>query len=317
MENTTQSRKWLLTIQNPEEIGITDEKIEEDVTGLLTTVSYAAWAWEKAKTGTVHIHLFLYSKAPIRFGTVKRVFPKAHIDKARGTVQENKDYITKTGKWVSTDKAETSVEGSFREIGSLPKEKQEKRELMTEVLGRIEAGEKTISIIREHPELGFRVKDMGLLTDLVKADHYDSALRPVSVTYVYGDSSTDKKELIYEHYPLSDVHRIVDYDRPQALFDGYSAQDVVVFEHFYSSVPIYKLLAYCDSYPLRLPARYSDRIACYTKVYIVSSIPPEEQYIDVQAGRAYHMHEEFMERLDCILYVDHGEVICRKGVIRT
>ena len=42
------------------------------------------------------------------------------------------------------------------------------------------------------------------------------------------------------------------------------------------------MLNYLDIYPLMLPARYSDRVACYSKVYITSNVPLEDQYGDVQ-----------------------------------
>jgi hypothetical protein len=42
------------------------------------------------------------------------------------------------------------------------------------------------------------------------------------------------------------------------------------------------MLNYLDVHPLNLPARYSNRQACYTKVYITSNIPLEKQYKNVQ-----------------------------------
>ena len=45
------------------------------------------------------------------------------------------------------------------------------------------------------------------------------------------------------------------------------------------------MLNYLDIYPLSLPARYNDRTACYTKVYITSNIPLEKQFMDVQRRR--------------------------------
>ena len=56
----------------------------------------------------------------MRFGTVKKRFPTAHIDKATGTSKEIRDYVCKQGKWADTDKAQTSVEGTFKEFGTLP-----------------------------------------------------------------------------------------------------------------------------------------------------------------------------------------------------
>ena len=42
------------------------------------------------------------------------------------------------------------------------------------------------------------------------------------------------------------------------------------------------MLKYLDGYPLMLPCRYGDRVACYTKVYLLSNIPMEKQYPNIQ-----------------------------------
>lgn len=42
------------------------------------------------------------------------------------------------------------------------------------------------------------------------------------------------------------------------------------------------MLNYCDIYPTELPARYSNKYACYDIIYIVSNWPLEEQYSDMQ-----------------------------------
>ena len=43
------------------------------------------------------------------------------------------------------------------------------------------------------------------------------------------------------------------------------------------------MLNYLDGYPVELPCRYANRVACYTKVYIISNISLEQQYPNVQA----------------------------------
>ena len=42
------------------------------------------------------------------------------------------------------------------------------------------------------------------------------------------------------------------------------------------------MLNLCDIYPLELPARYSNKYACYETVYIVSNWSLEAQYQDAQ-----------------------------------
>ena len=46
------------------------------------------------------------------------------------------------------------------------------------------------------------------------------------------------------------------------------------------------MLNYLDVYPLSLPARYNDKVACYTKVYITSNISLNEQYKNIQTLRS-------------------------------
>ncbi len=42
------------------------------------------------------------------------------------------------------------------------------------------------------------------------------------------------------------------------------------------------MLNYLDGYPLRLPARYGDKVACFTKVYVVSNWEYKEQYTNIR-----------------------------------
>ena len=90
----TQSRKWLYTIQNPTQLKLTPEYIQGKL-GELVSVEYYCYCREIASTGQEHLHIFLYSNAPIRFGTLKRKFPTAHIDKAIGSCIENRTYLKK------------------------------------------------------------------------------------------------------------------------------------------------------------------------------------------------------------------------------
>ena len=57
---------------------------------------------------------------------------------------------------------------------------------------------------------------------------------------------------------------------------------MLLFDEFRSSLPFGDMLNYLDGYPLMLPSRYADKAACYTEVYLVSNIPLEKQYPNVQ-----------------------------------
>ena len=303
----TQSRKWTLVINNPEEHGFTREQSVELLH--LFNPDYFCLAEEIAASGTHHIHIFLYSHSPIRFGTVKNRFPTAHIEPVRGSCRENRDYIRKEGKWANTEKAETRVEGTFLEFGELPTEAQEKAPKMAQVLQDVEDGKSTKEIIKGNPNFAFKGRDIDSLRETLVSDQFRYENREVKVHYLYGDSGTGKTRSIYEAHPAADICRITDYGtKGNIRFDAYHGQPVLVFEEFHSQVPIAAMLNYLDIYPLMLPARYNDRVACYTTVYITSNIPLDHEYPEIQKKKK-ETWKAFLRRIDSVLEFRRGGMI--------
>lgn len=284
MASNSQSRKWSLVINNPKSVGLDHEAIKEILAKFAP--QYYCLADEIATTGTEHTHIFILSESPIRFSTMKRRFPLAHIEKTYGSAQENRDYIRKEGKWASTDKAETSVPGTFEEWGYLPSEREEKAPMMAQLIQDIQAGKSTTEIIMENPKLAFRIKDIDLLRQTLLTEKYSREQREIEVTYLYGATGVGKTYGIFQQFPAEDICRITNYRGSNGVnFDAYRCQDVLVFEEYNSQIPIEDMLSYLDVYPLMLPARYNDRVACYTKVFFTSNIPLAQQYRGVQWDR--------------------------------
>lgn len=284
MANNSQGRKWQLTINNPSEHEVTTELIRELL--LKFVPDYYCFCREIGnKTQTEHIHIFIYSSSPIRFSTLKNRFPVAHIEKAYGSVQQNVDYIKKQGKWQDTDKNETIVEGSFEEYGNIPSESQELDPTMYQLLEDIKDGKTTMQIIEENPSLAFRIKDIDTIRQTYLSDKFSRENRDIVCTYISGVSGVGKTFSIFKKHGAENICRITSYNRSGCgvLFDNYNnSQDVLVFEEFHSQVPIEEMLNYLDIYPIMLPARYNDKVACYTKVYITSNIPFEDQYKELR-----------------------------------
>ena len=98
-----------------------------------------------------------YPRFPVRAlkhdgsSTIQRKFPTAHIERVQGTARQNRDYIAKEGKWADTEKAETSVAGSFYEWGTLPTEQEEHSPAMSRLLQSVKEGRSTMEIIEETP----------------------------------------------------------------------------------------------------------------------------------------------------------------------
>lgn len=311
MENNTQSRKWALVINNPLEAGLDHAAIREILYRF--SPAYFCMADEIATTGTYHTHIFLFSPSPMRFSTVKNRFSTAHIEKAYGSAKANRAYILKEGHWADTDKAETSVSGTFEEWGDLPAEKEEEAPEMFKLIQDLRAGKSVMEINEDNPKLAFRIREIETLRQAILEEKYSAENRALEVTYLYGASGTGKTRGIFEKHDRKSICRITDYGgRNGVRFDAYHCQDVLVLEEFHSQIPISAMLNYLDIYPLTLPARYTDRIACYTKVYITSNIPLEEQYRDIQR---YQMEtwRAFLRRVQNVIeYLRDGSTVQHK-----
>ena len=235
---------------------------------------------EIGKNGTYHTHIYLVYKNPVRFSTLTKMFnEKAHIEFCKGTSEENRNYVFKTGKWAGTEKGETNLVNTHFEFGTLPAEKQGKRTDIELLIEEVKAGATNNEILLKYPEFAFRLDGIDKIRATVMGAKFQDTFRKLDVTYIYGIAGSGKTRSILEKYGYSNVYRTTDYQHP---FDSYACQDIIVFEEFRSSLKIEEMLNYLDGYPVELPARYSNRTACFTKVYIITNIPLEEQYTNIQ-----------------------------------
>lgn len=113
------------------------------------------------------MNIFIYLKSPIRFSTLKNRFPVAHIDRANGSVTENRDYLRKEGKWQGSDKKQTSLIDTFEEGGNVPRPVDKNSPDMSALIEEIENGLDTYEIIKLHPKYTFRIKEIDTLRQTV------------------------------------------------------------------------------------------------------------------------------------------------------
>lgn len=311
MANNTQSRKWLMVINNPSEAGLDHSTISEIVQKFCPV--YFCMADEIATTGTYHTHVFFCTSSPARFSTIKKRFPTAHIEKAYGTPKENRDYIMKTGIWADTDKAETAVPNTFQEWGELPADSEDKAPEMFQIMRALRSGKTIMEIIEEHPNLAFRIREIEVLRQTILSEKYSAENRKLEVYYLYGSTGAGKTWGIFKDNDPREICRITDYGgRNGVRFDAYHCQSILVFEEFHSQIPISTMLNYLDIYPLTLPARYTDRTACYTKVYLTSNVPLDEQYRDIQRYQ-WETWKAFLRRITNIIeYLPDSSTVIHK-----
>lgn len=234
---------------------------------------------EIGERGTYHIHLYVCFGSRVRISTIKRQFREAHIEIAHGTVKSNIDYIKKNGKWADSDKAETSVKGTYEEWGETPTQKGLHPD-MQELYQLISDGYSNSDILAINNDYILHIDKLDKVRTMLLTEKYKSTRRlDMQVVYVYGATGTGKTRDILNFHADENVYRVTDYQHP---FDSYACQPVIAFEEYRSQIKISDLLNYIDIYPMELPARYANKYACYNFVYLTSNWPLEKQYKEIQ-----------------------------------
>ena len=171
---------------------------------------------------------------------------------------------------------------------------------MAQLIQYIKDGLTNLEIIEIDPSYGFKTREIDLLRQQLMEEKYTRENRDVIVHYIYGDSGTGKTRSIFDKHPATDICRITNYPaKGNVQFDAYKGQRVLVFEEFHSQISISDMLNFLDIYPVMLPARYYDRVACYTTVYITSNIPLEQQYTEIQRSKLETWHA-FLRRIHTV-----------------
>lgn len=289
----SESRKWLVTINNPNEHNLSHEQIKSILLGVET--QYWCMADEIGEEGTYHTHLFIKYKSSRKFSTLKNLFPSAHIDNCRGSIIQCVNYVKKQ---------ETLVEGTFEESGDMPEENQGARNDIKQLLSYLEDGMDDYDLLHVNPSYVLQLDKIQKARQVLLEKKYREEFRQLYVTYVFGSAGSGKSRYVMEKEGYANCYRVTDYFHP---FDTYQNQPVLIFEEFRSSLKCKDMLNYLDGYPLSLPARFNNRQACYIRVYIITNIELNKQYPDIQTNEP-ETWQAFIRRIkDVIQFSPNGD----------
>jgi len=278
------SRNWFMTINYKESEPQDNQSLLEFIQ-IIPGIVYIAFQLERGETGTYHHQVYLSFKNAKYFDGLKHLFPTAHIEPVKGTPQQASDYCIKE----NTRIGESVVWGRLPERGE--------RTDLVQIYEMLKEGCSLSEISSQFPSQYMRMSHhiKTVQQDILEAQYQDS-FRSLNVVYLCDDPGIGKTRYIMEKYGYLDVFRISNYEHP---FDTYKGQKVLVFEEFRNSLPITEMLNYLDGYPIRLPARYEDKVACYTKVYIVSNWGFDKQYEDEKHKNSV-TYQAFLRRIHFI-----------------
>jgi len=302
----TQSFMYQLTINSPLEKGFTHERIVEVIRSNFKTTTYFCMSDEQGSM--FHTHVYVVFASRVRFSMIKRYFPEAHIEKCRGSVSDNVNYIRKSGKWeLDESKQEKKIEGTFEEYGTQPPDSKGKRSDMSDLYQMVLDNMTNAEILAINQDYILQIDKLDKIRTTVLTERFKETVRlDLEVTYISGATGTGKTRGELESNGYANVYRVTDYLHP---FDGYSCQPVICFDEFRSSLKLKEMLLYCDIYPIELPSRYTNKFACYNKVYIVSNWLLEKQFIDMQKEDMESWQALLRRIHKVIIYEDKGNVV--------
>jgi len=288
-KHDTQRRNWVFTINNP-------IQSEKELLEYLRNLPHAKFGcfgrergdgYEDNEDGTIHFQGYIEFDQPKWFSTIKgylsepNVVPNAHIEPRKGTRKQARDYVYKVGTYAY--KAHTLI-GEVYSFGEWVDDGERSdlnqlKDLIEEGATDIDLAETVTSTYARHLQFVDRYRQA------IQKELFGRTRRlDLEVVYIHGSSGVGKTRHIMDKYGDGNVYRVTDYDNKP--FDNYDGEDIVVFEEFRSQVKIDIMLNWLDIYPVKLPARYHNKVACYTKVFVVSNWKPSEQYKKVQTSHS-------------------------------
>lgn len=303
---------YQLIINNPIEKGYTHQKIFEVLKTNFKTLVYVCMADEQGSMH--HTHIFVVFSSRVRFSMMKRYFPEAHIEKCRGSVSDNMNYIKKSGKWAEDlSKQEKVIEGSFEEWGTCPADSKGVRHDLSELYQMIADGLTNAEILSINQDYILQIDKLEKIRMILLSEKYKDTVRlDLEVIYISGATGTGKTRGVFEKYGYSNVYRVTDYKNP---FDNYSGEPIIFFDEFRSSLPIKEALMLLDVFPLELRSRYANKYACYSKAILVSNWPLEKQYKEVQKDDV-ETWEAFLRRIHKVVVYDKGGKITEYSSVK-
>lgn len=247
MNGELRSRAWVLTINNYQEKDILEIK------GLKGIVYYIVGQEIAPRTGTPHLQIYLHYKNATKFQTLKKKFPTAHIQPAKGTAAQNKVYCSK--------------ESVLLEYGDLPK--QGKRTDIEEVRDVLNEGGRMRDIIPiAKSTQSVRMAEIHLSYFEKKRDW-----KP-KVRWYWGEAGTGKTH--EAHKLMTDPYIAMTSSK---WWQGYDAHEEVIIDDMRRDFcKFHELLRIIDRYAFQVECKGGARQFVAKHIIITSCFSPYKLY---------------------------------------
>lgn len=293
------SRKWIFTLNNPspEEIAHIECLPDSDAVDII------AACHEVGAEGTPHIQgMVEWVNAKSLSATKKALGSKRfHLQERRGSLRRAWAYAMKgcqsKTEWEAKGEAGANW-GRDRSVcaekGCPPEEQAQDGGTWANIVEMVKAGRTYLEIVDAYPKVAVQ---QGTAIKQYQCEWHNSRMgwRDVTTISVDGSTGVGKTRSIMEAYGYSNCYRVTDYKH--GMFDAYNGEDVLIFEEFRNSLKVEQMLNFLDGYPVRLPCRFADKMARFTKVFIVSNWAWGQQYDGIQMNHP-ETYAALLRRID-------------------
>lgn len=269
MPAQVQSRRWTFTLNN--------YTADEVATLLLlrkfasNAITYLVYGLETAPdTGTQHIQGYFETEKKISLSTAKTLFPRAHLEVAKGTQDQNKTYCLKDGNGAEIGKP--MAQGARNDLQALAQQVVEGAPVQAL------AAANPAEYVRYHRglhALRAAVHDVPRRRDTDKDVHV-----------YYGPTGTGKTRGAIE--ALESLYGDDNYYKWNPSmgkwWDGYDGHRGVVLDEFRGQLPFGYLLSLLDRYAMKVETKGGSREFVADTIYITSPLPPQEWYKDLDGS---------------------------------
>lgn len=248
-----QVKNYCLTINNP---SLEDfEHIESSMA--MGLIQYLICGKEHGnKENTEHAQMYIQFKRKVSFGKMKKLAPRAHIEAAKGSTNDNIKYCSK--------------EGNFIEYGDPIKAGQ--RTDLTTIKNIIL---ETNTPVQEIIETCENFQQLKYAEGLLKYRKPSERIPP-KVYWHYGATGTGKTYTVYQKHKPEDIYVCLDTAQ---WFDGYTGQKVVLIDDMRKDFcKFHILLKLLDRYPYRVQVKGGTTWFNPEIIYITCPYKPDELY---------------------------------------
>lgn len=292
---TTVARNWLITQNNADKYGVDMSKdgILTLLDDLVSKGRISAMIHRKEQSlvtdengnHTLHDHLAIRIPNQSTGHQIYKYFPHAALQPCQENFLSIVKYVRKdtSGYWykVHPEKLGEKLpddQANYWQWGDIPEEAKASSEDETQkgdninalIVAAITEGLSDAEIMVKYPNSWRRPAELRKVRFAIMSQKYRPIYRDMTVVYIVANRLPRQ---VYELYP-SDFRTYVvsDYTHP---WDSYCAEETVVLLNFTGQMPWPELQRLMSGNYCTLPARFSDAVACYTTLIIVSPLTPK------------------------------------------